>query len=190
MAGDNGWSNGGHNWVYKNMPYEEATRVPLMIRVPGVTPATGGKQEAPVSLIDLYPTLIDLCGLSTDTKKDKNAGDLDGHSLLPLLQNPGDVSWSGPTGALSVVPCYAYVYGGKVTSCKDKMASQHYTIRTAQWRYTLYAGGVLEELFDHDQDMFELTDLADKEENEGVMDHLLEIMRNVSGVAELHRPRG
>ena len=77
-----------------------------------------------VSLIDLYPTLIELCGIEAPRQH------LDGHSLIPLLKNPA-ADWEH----------------GSITSHGFKNDS----IRTERWRFTRYANGA-EELYDHDKD--------------------------------------
>ena len=85
----------------------------------------------PVSLIDIYPTLIDLCGLP------KRKG-LDGQSLKPLLQNPRK-QWERPV---------LITYG-----------LNNHALRAQRWRYVLYCDGG-EELYDHDRDPHEWTNLA------------------------------
>ena len=60
--------------------WERATRVPLVVVTPGVTRA-GSRCARPVSLLDLYPTLMELCGLEPSEG-------IDGESLLPLLKDP------------------------------------------------------------------------------------------------------
>ena len=65
LTSDHGWGMGEKNYLYKNSLWQESTRVPLIIRAPGVGQA-GGVSMQPVSLIDIYPTLVDLCGLTGD----------------------------------------------------------------------------------------------------------------------------
>lgn len=72
-----------HHWQKATL-WEEATHCLLMFRVPGVTPA-GGVSRRFVSLQDVYPTLVDLCGLDRPDY-------LDGRSLVPLLKDP-DAAW-------------------------------------------------------------------------------------------------
>ena len=85
----------------------------------------------PVSLIDIYPTLIDLCGLP------KRKG-LDGQSLKPLLQNPTR-QWERPA---------LITYG-----------LNNHAVQTKRWRFIQYNDGG-QELYDHDRDPNEWTNLA------------------------------
>ncbi len=87
IFGDHGWHLGEKLRFRKATLWAEATRLPLLIRVPGMK----GKQECPriVNLIDLYPTLIDLCGLPAKPE-------IDGRSLAPLLRNAQE-PWPHPS---------------------------------------------------------------------------------------------
>ena len=59
--------------------------------------------DTPVSLIDLYPTLIDLCNLSPETKKNNLGRNLEGFSLVPLLRKPHQGKWNGPSSVLTAL---------------------------------------------------------------------------------------
>jgi len=102
VTSDHGWSMGEKDWLYKNAPWEQSCRVPLIIRAPGVS-KPGARVENPVSLVDIYPTLKDLCGLRGDTRKNDRGAPLDGHSLRPLLEHPERGVWDGPDAALSMI---------------------------------------------------------------------------------------
>jgi arylsulfatase A-like enzyme len=101
-----------------------------MMVAPGVTKP---KQRCsrPVTMLDIYPTLINLCGL-TENKA------LEGKSLLPLLKNP-KAKWNRP----------ALTTHGR----------NNHSLRTEQFRYIRYSDGT-EELYDHDKDEMEWTNLA------------------------------
>lgn len=71
----------------KGSLYEGGIRVPLIVRLPGKTPR-GGTCEQPVICTDLFPTLLELCGL-TATNGVAPAGPLDGISFASLLREPG-----------------------------------------------------------------------------------------------------
>jgi arylsulfatase A-like enzyme len=146
FCSDNGYHIGEKDHIFKNTLWEEATRVPLVIAAPGFD---GGKVcDHPVSLIDLYPTMTDLCGLPQNT-------DNDGFSLRAFLKDPCASDWQGPDAALSVVAGsdeLGYYQPGK----PDR---QHYSIRTKRWRYTLCNDGS-EELYDHRKDPNEWHNLA------------------------------
>jgi arylsulfatase A-like enzyme len=80
LTSDHGWGMGEKDYLYKNALWQESTRVPLVIRAPRVS-RPGASSGTPVSLIDLYPTLIDLCGLPSNTMKNEKGCPLDGFSM-------------------------------------------------------------------------------------------------------------
>ena len=150
LTSDHGWIMGQKDYLFKNAPWEESTRVPFILRAPGIA-EPGGVAEHPISLIDLYPTLADLCGLKGDTRKNKKGAKLDGHSVRPFLENPGSMKWDGPDGALTMI------YTGRPSN--NDPHKQHWTLRTRRWRYIRYNDGS-EELYDHDKDPHEWKNLA------------------------------
>jgi arylsulfatase A-like enzyme len=125
---DHGWHLGEKQHWHKTTLWEEATRVPLIIDVPGVAP---GVCHRPVSLLDLYPTLNDLAGLKAITTHD-------GVTLTPLLRDP-EAAWDRPA----------------VIESKAHNAA----VRSDRYRYIRYKDGG-EELYDHQNDPHEWTNLA------------------------------
>jgi len=150
VTSDHGYNMGEKDYLFKNCLWEESGRVPLIIRAPGVTKA-GGVVERAVSLIDIYPTLVDLCGLEGETRKNDKGAPLDGYSLKPLLVDPEAGRWAGPDAALTVIKADRWP--------SEKAEQHHYSVRTRRWRYILYNNGS-EELYDHDADPYEWTNLA------------------------------
>ena len=144
-----GWIMGDKDHVYKNSPWEESTRIPMTIRAPGVS-KPNSKVEHPVSLIDIYPTLLDLAGLDNKTVKNEKGKPLDGHSLKQFLEDPNTEKWNGPKGALSVV------YSSDKN--KNNTANHHYSLRTKDWRYIIYDSGN-EELYNNSSDPKEWNNL-------------------------------
>lgn len=134
LWGDHGWHLGEKLHWRKSTLWEEATRNPLMIAVPGMT-RPGGRCERTVGLIDLYPTLTDVCGLPL-------RDGLAGQSLAPLLRNP-TAPWDRP--ALTT------------------FRKGNHSVRSERWRYIRYHDGT-EELYDHSGDEMEWTNLAGKPE--------------------------
>ena len=112
--------------------FEESTRVPLMIVAPGVT-RPGGLCKRPVNLLDLYPTLNELCGL-------ERRDDLDGRSLVPLLRDPG-AAWEPPS----------------ITT----WGRNNHSARGQRYRYIRHPDGT-EQLYDHQGDSDEFHNIAEK----------------------------
>lgn len=137
---DHGWQLGEKEHWQKYTPWRAVTRVPLMIRVPeGVsstlpkgTPA-GAVCDAPVNLLSLYATLVELCGLP------EKSG-IDGPSLLPLLDDPRGTDW----------PHQSVTYLSKPGS---------YSVNGRTHQYIHYHDGS-EELYDFVNDRYEWTNLA------------------------------
>lgn len=127
------WSDHGYhlgektNWS-KFTLWEEATRVPFMIYDPRRTAA---RVAAPVSLVDIYPTIASIAGAALP------AG-LDGRSIVPLLDDPA-LDWSEPV----ITTNYRGNHG----------------VRDRDWRYIRYEDGG-EELYDHRGDPMEWRNLA------------------------------
>ncbi|MFM1904176.1 MAG: Choline-sulfatase [Planctomycetota bacterium] len=158
FTSDHGWHNGEKNFLFKNSPWEEATRVPFVVRAPGVS-QRGKIAEHPISLIDLYPTLVDLCGLEGDTVKNPRGKPLDGHSVRPFLEDPSFRAWTGPEFALSMVHADENAQHQMSKDDYDNAAKQHWTLRTEQYRYIRYNNGA-EELYDHSADPNEWRNLV------------------------------
>ncbi|MDP0491191.1 MAG: sulfatase-like hydrolase/transferase [Verrucomicrobiota bacterium JB023] len=133
------WSDHGQHlgekkhWRKQSL-WEEATRVPLFFKVPGVT-AAGGRNHEAVSLLDIYPTLVELCDLPPAPK-------LEGYSLVPLLQDRAE---SRPRPILM-----SWYYG-------------NHAVRSRDWRYIRYRDGS-EELYNHREDPDEFRNLAQRPE--------------------------
>ena len=128
------WSDHGfhlgekQHWAKRTL-WEEATRVPLIIAGPGIAP--GDPCREPASLIDIYPTLTELCELPRPAH-------LEGASLAPQLADPG---------AERQRPAIISSFFG------------NHAVRSRDWRYIRYADGA-EELYDHRSDPDEFINLA------------------------------
>ncbi|NIA14773.1 MAG: sulfatase-like hydrolase/transferase [Nitrospiraceae bacterium] len=131
---DHGMHLGEKSHWCKMTLWEESTRVPFIMAGPGV-PQAGEACDRVVSLLDMYPTLVDCCGLPP-------VAALEGQSLRPLL-NDRDAPWDH-----AAITTY-----GK----------NNHAVRTARWRYIRYSDGS-EELYDHDKDPKEWTNLAKRTE--------------------------
>ena len=156
FTSDHGYHMGEKTWLYKNSLWEESTRIPMIWSGPGI--ATNIKSNHPTSLIDIYPTLNDLCGLPANPNMQTNNRELDGYSLKPLLVTNNPSESKGPGFALTYVASKT----GSVRSAGDisKPEDHHATIRDDRFRYILCINGE-EELYDHQNDPYEWYNLAD-----------------------------
>ena len=164
FTSDHGWQMGEKDYLFKNSAWEESTRIPLIIRSPQTKP--GGIVDHPVSLIDLFPTLTDICNLTGDNRKNEVGGALGGYSLGPLLQDPKSEAWEGPVGALSMIG---------VGLNQDDPMKQTYSFRTKDWRYIHYMDGS-EELYNHKSDPYEWENLAGSAKFQGKREELKKAM--------------
>jgi len=118
---------------------------------------------SPVSLVDLLPTLGELCGVPVPDN-------VQGQSLVPMLKDP---SKEGRGWALTQVARGAGNWGR--ASARSDVGSEGkmffgYSLRTARWRYTEWDEGRKgRELYDHDNDPKEINNLAEKQEHQGTV---------------------
>lgn len=152
---DHGYFLGEKGLWFKRKAFERSARVPLIIAAPGGLQDKGCSK--PVELIDLYPTLVDYAGF-------KVAEDLDGLSLQPLLRNP-NAKWKSAA----------------ITQVHHAQTAQGYSIRTKRWRYTEWNKGEAgTELYDHDNDPEEVTNLAKNPEYAETIKSLSSQLRSYS----------
>jgi len=147
FSSDHGQHMGEKGRLSKGTLWEETTRVPLIISGPGIGAAPAATCDHPVSLIDLYPTLIDLMDLPpepNDLLLGGNGYPLDGHSLVPFLNDPSTDDWAGPPVAVTALFGPYNVPNGRPSAAAD----QHLSVRSRCWRYTLCSDGT-EELYYH-----------------------------------------
>lgn len=146
---DHGWQLGEKEHWRKFALWENVVHVASMIRVPKNTPglpegASAGKPcDRIISLVDWFPTLLELCGLP------EKPG-LDGQSLVPLLRNP-KAEWHRPA-----LTTYDF---------------SEFSVRIEGWRYTRYIDDS-EELYDHNHDPNEWRNLANDPKHRDIKEHL------------------
>lgn len=141
---DHGFHLGEKEHWEKFVLYEKATRIPYIVVAPGFK--QGQVSYRPVTLIDLYPTLTELCGLPAPDH-------LEGESLIPLLKNPK----------------------AKKDPAIITYGQDNHAIRNDRYRYIRYAGGD-EELYDLENDPNEWTNLANQPNNRKIMIELAQWM--------------
>ena len=132
LYSDHGFHLGEKRHWAKWTLWERSTRVPLIVSLPDGR--AEGVCHRPVELLSIYPTLVELCGLSENPE-------LEGASLAPLLAD-SDAEW--PHAAITT------------------HLQNNHSIRTEDWRYIRYADGS-EELYDHRVDSNEWSNLAGDE---------------------------
>jgi len=140
------WSDHGfhlgekQHWAKRTL-WEESTRVPLVFAGPGIRP--GKPCLEPASLLDLYPTLVELCDLPKNPR-------LEGLSLVPQLNDPK---------AARDRPAITSAYFG------------NHSVRSRDWRLISYEDGA-KELYDHRTDSDEFHNLAKDPAHQAVIKEL------------------
>ncbi|HEX7904124.1 MAG TPA: sulfatase [Chitinophagaceae bacterium] len=148
---DHGYNLGQHGQWMKQSLFENSAKVPLIISVPGGI--NGKASERIVELLDLYPTLADLCNLKLTQK-------VSGVSLTALLKNPG-AAWDRP---------------GLTQVSRGKIMGR--SIRTERWRYTEWDQGKAGvELYDEQNDKGEITNLATDPQFASIVKELSVLLR-------------
>lgn len=127
---DHGYHHGEKYHFSKTTLWEEATRVPFIIKLPGPD-NIAGESDRPVSLLDIFPTLVSQLGMQFPQT-------LDGNDLSPLLRDPGS-PWPHP----AII----------------EMGPGNAAVRDERWRYIRYAADG-QELYDHHADPAEKINLA------------------------------
>lgn len=148
---DHGYHTGEHGLWQKKSLFEICARVPLLI-VPPKGKKTGGVSPRNVELVDVYPTLAELCGLKAPEY-------IDGASLKPLLEKP-EAKWDRPA--------YTQVM-------RDTFHG--YSVRTERWRYNEWDNGKEGvELYDHRNDPHETKNLASDPTQANVIRELKQLL--------------
>ena len=158
LWGDHGWKLGEHNRWAKHSNVEDDARAPMIVMVPGMEQA-GHTTDALVEFVDIYPSLVDLAGL-------KMPDHLEGISFKPLMDDPAR-DWK--TAAFSQYP--------RTVKGKHLMG---YSMRTDRYRLTRWVAEddhddvVAVELYDHESDPLENTNVASDPKNEAILAELTE----------------
>lgn len=147
---DHGWSHGQKQHWRKFALWEQETRVVFMVHVPGMT-TPGAVCQRTVNLMDIYPTMIELCQLPPQKG-------LETRSIVPLLKSP-TTAWDYPS---------------ITTHGRD-----NHSLRTEKWRYIRYRDGS-EELYDHDNDPLEWKNLARETQYTQVKQQLAALLPKVN----------
>ncbi len=148
LFSDHGWQLGEKNDWSKFALWDNVINSVCMIKAPKGMPGLPKGNRAntcfnPVSLVDIFPTLTELCGIPPKA-------DVNGNSLIPLLMEP-DTEWNYPV----------------ITSLNDR----HFSVRSASWHYINY-NGQEEELYKLSDDPEEWYNLADEKQYEQIKQEL------------------
>ena len=153
FTSDHGYLLGEHHKWQKQHLFKGSTRVPFIVSVPWINDTHGQSTLQITELIDLYPTLSELAQLTPPD-------DIQGNSLLQLLQNPETTNWKKST-AFTISRS-----GGE-------------SLRTQKWRYTQWGyGDSGQELYDLSKDPDEFTNLADNPEYKTILANLKQQLTN------------
>ena len=170
LWGDHGWHLGDHNLWCKHSNFEQATRTPMIIASPSVSPS---QTASPSEFVDIFPTLCELSGVPIPTY-------LDGKSLVPLMKSP--------KAKVKEYSVSQYPRGGtgdgESGAQKASTSVMGYSIRTERYRYTVWMKNfrsnqpfkeellVGSELFDYKLDPNETVNFANDKAYKKVSKHM------------------
>ena len=159
---DHGWLLGEHGQWQKRSLFEQSARVPLVIRAPKAK-GNGKASARTVELIDICPTVADLCGIA--------APGAEGKSLKPLLDDP-TAAWTKPA--------YTQVSRGPDKPTGNAKAFMGRSVRTERWRYSEWDDGKEGvELYDHGNDPKEYRNLAKDPKHADAVAEMQKLLREV-----------
>lgn len=138
IMGDHGWHLGEKEHWSKNVLWERSAKTPLLIFDPRNKEA--GVSTRIVSLLDVFPTLVELCDLPIKE-------DLEGNNISSLVKNP-KAEWN--------------------EMALTSKAKGIHSLRSEQYRYIVYSDG-FEELYDHKTDPNEWHNIADKKSSKKLL---------------------
>ena len=147
---DHGWNLGEKQHWRKFALWENTTRTLFMVKAPGI-PGNGSVCSSPVNLLDVYSTLVELCGLPPNPKNE-------GSSMVPLLESPEQ----------------AREVASVTTYGKDKHA-----VRLRNWRYIQYNDGS-EELYNLEDDPNEWKNLAQDADFEDIIREMTKYLPEIN----------
>ena len=155
--GDNGYQLGEHGQWMKQTNFEAAARIPMIMSAPG-NRGKGRGCSRTVELLDIYPTLAEVCGL------EHKPANLQGRSVAPLLENP-TARWDAP--AVS-----------QMERREPQRRVMGYSLRNERYRYTEWDDGTQGvELYDHETDVNEWTNLAGKSKAAAIQKEMHDLLR-------------
>ncbi|SKA90871.1 uncharacterized sulfatase [Prosthecobacter debontii] len=173
FTSDHGWHLGEHELWHKRSLFEESAGVPLIILAPG-SAGNGQRTAALAELLDLYPTLCDLCEVPLPAH-------VQGQSLRPILENPA-----------------SSIHNAAFTQARRGANAEFWgrSVRTDRWRCTEWnegRDGI--ELYDHQEDPHEYTNLASSAQHSAVLHDLRALLAEklppikMEGTSELSIPK-
>lgn len=162
FVSDHGYHLGHHGLWQKGDLFEGSARVPMIIAYPGMK-TNGQSTKAIAEMVDLYPTVSELCGLPIPKQ-------LPGTSLMPILKDP---TTPGKSAALTVAT-------SRAASMHKEMKGARplgHSIRTSRYRYTEWGEGKYgAELYDYKSDPEEFTNLAKDPEHKVVIEKMKKLL--------------
>jgi len=160
LWGDHGWKLGEHGMWCKHTNFELDTHVPLIIKVPG---QDAFESDSFAELIDIYPTLADICNLEAPAN-------IQGESLMPAIKKSGKYV---RTEAYSMYPHYRD--NRKQLVIGYSLVNKRY--RYIRWVHIETGKVEAEELYDHSTDPDENVNIAGSDENSEVLAEMTSLLK-------------
>jgi arylsulfatase A-like enzyme len=171
FTGDHGFFLGDHGWFDKRFMYEQALRVPWMIRYPGLI-KPGTTSESWVESVDNAPTILDMAGISIPSE-------MQGKSLLPIFENKTPQSWRKSM--------YYHYYEFQA----PHWVVPHYGIRTERYKLISFYTINEWEMYDLEKDPDEMDNLIDKglvyKVRNGYEDQLKDLLQQLKDMRKFYK---